>query len=1534
MTKFIRQLLIRAILPFLAILISGGSAAAQLDILQTPLFLTSSVPPNVIMTLDDSGSMCWGYTPGASGYSSSRGPFTTPATSSGYGNGLYYNPRTVYTVPQRVDQPTKYTTSFAGAYMDGFDQSQCTVDLSSHFSPPTGSFCNNGPQTSYKYTCSAIFGQNTKACRAVFSATGTTTNQSCNNTTFTRNSYSSTCDITYQQNTVRRRTYFYITAQNCADTSIYPFEGLSPNSNVTVGNSQYTVISDRRNGPANGTTIIRVSQTVTPSTIPVTQTVSWDQGPDTIHCSDWRNSIFNGVTAGTAVNVSGNNSNNGAFTVANSNVNNNTTIAVTSHVVPQSGVRATFSWTSGSPNSIAVSNCGSNPFLGLTSGNTVTVTGTQYNNATFTLASNPSSNNTVLALTGGITDETASNAIFTWAASPANMVTVTQCVDSSGDSNNTPFSPLSSGDTVKIENSTSNDGTYTLSQNPTNNDTTLTMSSTNFTPGTDTHVEFSWNNSSSTCNTGGTAAYYDLYYADLASVSGVTGASKPSGCTTDSRSNSSCYIRVTVGSANDQAYSGWGSAALSEQNFANWYSFYRTRALSAMSGATNAVSSFDDDEVRLAWQTINKCTSFTSNCLGFDNSMRPLTASHRTAFYNWLEHFVPGGYTPLRNAMKRAGVYYQQSGLNGPYVKDPGHDDSAYSFDGTTTELSCRKDFHIMFTDGYWNGSTPSSPPSGNVDGLSATMPDNVAFTAPKSPYSSSNTMDLSDISFYYWSHDLRSDLTNNVPSYFYEQSSTNAADNYWNPKNDPATWQHMTNFTIGLGLSADLGADWAGTSYTGAYDDFVYNNRAWPSDGSNSAGNVYDLWHAALNSRGQFFNADTAESVSTAFADIITAIRSGNSSSAAVAANSTSIQPEGGTLIYQASFDPSDWSGHLKAINVLSNGDIGSVEWDAATEIPAAGDRNIFTISAATNAGVVFDTSDCSNLSTTAQGAFVDQQAALNNCDANLINYLRGDASKEIRNSTTTPPSGYRNRSTTVLGDIINSDPAFAYNENYGYATATNLSSAEKNAYTTFLADKTATGKHRVVYVGSNDGMLHAFNAEYSTADGGGTEDFAYIPAGVYGNLAALANTNYSHTYLTDGAPSVGDAYVGGSWKTYLVSGLNGGGKSVYALDVTNPESFSATDVKWEFTESDLGYTYSKPQISRLTDGTWVAIFGNGYNSTNGHAVLYVVNLADGSLVKKMDTYSLDTNTAADNGMSTPALYVNGGVVETAYAGDLHGNLWKFDISDADPNNWSVTRLFAATNSSGQAQPITAPPTVGPNSNGGNMVYFGTGRYLTSTDPADMTVQSFYGIWDNPSLTPSGSTPSVSRSSLQQQYITVDASVAGTQEYGFYNRETTSNPVNYATQNGWFMDLLPYTVSGTSYTAGTPQGERVRSIPLLKYNRVIFVTLIPSLDPCKPGGESWLMELNAQDGNATAVSSFDFNNDNKFNNDDLLQSGHVSSGIMLTSVGIATSPTWLEKNATSAIKVITGSKGTTISIGNKGGSGVSGQQIYWQQIL
>jgi type IV pilus assembly protein PilY1 len=927
------------------------------------------------------------------------------------------------------------------------------------------------------------------------------------------------------------------------------------------------------------------------------------------------------------------------------------------------------------------------------------------------------------------------------------------------------------------------------------------------------------------------------------------------------------------------------------QNFANWYSFARTRNLATQTATSLAFSDLDDD-VRVAWQALHTCrnsaTNFVdSDCDGWRNNfsnvsnrLRAFSGSHRDNFYSWITQLPTNDTTPLPAAMQRVGEYYRRGGDNNPY-------DSDLENTGSVVELSCRRNYHVMMTDGIWNNAI--SVTGGNVDDRTHSLPEPGAsgavtqYTA-RAPYRDAHSNTLADLAFYYWVNDLRSTLANDVLGSNRDTTGTDVA-NYWNPRNDPATWQHMVNFTIGLGLTGYLsqtGLSWNGSMYGGSYPSIAAGTTAWPEPGNDRAANVADLWHAAVNSRGQFFSADDPTSLAVAFRAALTAITDSSGSSAALSANSTSIQPNN-TFVYQAKFDARDWSGTVLALGVGMDGRVNpNPVWDASQQVPAHGARRIFTHNGTT--GVPF--TSCSNLNLSQQ-AFLSTNAGgvVDGFCENRLQWLRGNSSGELRNGGT-----FRNRPRTVMGDVINSDPGYVKDIDYGYGSlpATVPGASSYAAYVSGNATRDA-----MVYVGANDGHMHALRAS------SGVEAFSFIPEGVFANLSTLTDPSYAHRHFVDGAITVGDAHLNGSWRSVLVAGLNAGGKSVYALDVTNPGSFSGSNVLWEFTELDMGYSFSQPQIGILQNGRWVAVFGNGYNSFNGGAYLYIVDLETGALLQKIRA-SDDPSDDESNGLSTPRLFDADGdrMIDAVYAGDLHGNLWKFDVS-GNVGSWGVA-YGGALFSAGSSQPITAQPKVGGHPNGGHVVVFGTGRYLGPSDVSDETGQSFYGIWDNGSR-------AGGRNALQRQDITTRVL------HGRSVRTVSNYTPDWATERGWYVDL-------------PAAGERSVSTPVIFQDRVIFVTIVPSSDPCSPGGTSWLMELKFHTGGTFNGAILDIDNDGSFSND-LIENADVGTtevpiGVEM-NLGISKTVTLIESpsddpNITPLLfKIATGTSGGLETITN-----------------
>jgi len=705
----------------------------------------------------------------------------------------------------------------------------------------------------------------------------------------------------------------------------------------------------------------------------------------------------------------------------------------------------------------------------------------------------------------------------------------------------------------------------------------------------------------------------------------------------------------------------------------------------------------------------------------------------------------------------------------------------------------------------------------------------------------------------------------------------------------------------------------------------------------------------ATAGGTGVSYSAQNINELDSVINSILHDILSISNSASSVAANSTQLNT--GTLLYQAKYNATDWSGQLLAYSVdTSTGALITPALWEASALLSGYNRHIYSYNPSSG-GIPFL---WANLSTT-------QQTYLGSYDE--LAWLSGDQSKE---QVKAKGSGFRKR-TNLLGDIVNSDPVYVGSKDYGYAI---LPGAEGSSYHAFLNSSAYINRTAMLYVGANDGMLHGFNAS-STA---GQEVFAYIPNALYPNLSELTTPNYVHQFYVDGISGVGDFYDGSTWHTLLAGATGAGGKALFALDVTNPNNFSASNVLWEFTNitppvvsdcsawgptstnydvNDLGYTLGQPSVVRLQDGHWVVLAANGYNSVNGYAVLFILDANSGCVIQKIDTSSADTSGLTTvNGLSSPvAVDTNyDRSADTIYAGDLHGNLWKFDVSGIAGSYPTPTApFFVACTSSGSCpaanrQAITAKPAVGSaggvgaDQNGvGWMVYFGTGQYFSPGDNLVGTnpqVQSFYGLWDQ-------GTSITDRGLLQAQTMTSQGVLTlactannSCQKVGSSITPTTTtpnsvtvvskNPVCYAAssmgctanssfKSGWVFDLNYPIV----------QGERVVSAPILTRGFLVFATLIPSADQCTAGGTSNLFELGALNGGQSGMAAFDINADGVVNSQDqVLVNGAAQfvSGINL-NIGIINTPTIIT-STTVDYKYVSGSTGAMAYVPEVGGSG------------
>ena len=1063
------------------------------------------------------------------------------------------------------------------------------------------------------------------------------------------------------------------------------------------------------------------------------------------------------------------------------------------------------------------------------------------------------------------------------------------------------------------------------------------------------------------------------------------------GCDGDPTTDA-CYTKVVVAGSSE------------EQNFANWYQYYSYRMKSAKGSISFAFSPENlPSSIRVGRQTINQRGVRSGNSSGTVSYVNEFGSAERTNFYNWLFNVNASGGTPLRRAQITIGDYYATSGNNSPYVVDPGG-----SAPGDQDELSCRLNTHIMVTDGVYNqghGTPAQTPFRHDYDSFS--LPAGKAYDSTSVEASiyadneitdpnitGANVTPLSDFAFHYWATDLRPDLENNVKPYLPAGSSTaNNINNtdYWNPANDPATWQHLVNYTIGFGVagyvpltSAVYDSLKAGTSFVNNFGD---NQTEWNPittypgwQRQDALARVDDLYHTAINSRGQFFAASSPDELSNALSKIVNSLSARVSSAAAVDLNSSSIA--GGVGLYQAKFQTDTWEGNILgrpisdgsgtgSCNSLPIGTVCQAVWDAGT-------LNTKT-SLDWNNRIIFTSQPESPLGFRGNKfrwptPFIDttRQNLLHNGDSlgkERLEYLRGNTALEQQNGGT-----FRNRSETRLGAIVHSSPMYVGN---GFEASgafdilypDDLEGAGGQTHSEFLCagpqdtdsngtiDSCSSGTFNrtpMLYVGANDGMLHAFDARINVATGG-REKFAYVPDLVFDDLWKLTSQSFVNGSYVDGDLVHADTFYDAAWHTLLVGGVRTGGQGFFALDVTNPDAITTEDntlasqlVRWEFGDTntasgiadgdtgangdpDMGFSYSKPVITKVnlkgsdassanpsSTGRWVVIFGNGYNamygdgatSATGNAVLFVVDAETGALIKKLDT-GVGLGDGQDptqaNGLSSPAAVFNDDDLTTdyVYAGDLFGNLWKFDISSEDLADWKIAYsdasgpapLFEAQTTKGIAQPIQSTPRVGghPSRRGGNMIYFGTGQYLDPADNTTTALQAFYGIWDKDLCGTGTACADLAVGDTKSHVAPVNLSVdhllqQSISQESSGKRVTTDLPIEWEGGNakmGWYLQLAA--------GAGSPvlTGERMVGRSVLRGRTIVFTTVIPSDNPCEAGGTSWLMALDRSDGGLAPAQPFDHNGDGVLDSDDYLNNSKTS-GIQgeLSGDGVYSDPT------------------------------------------
>lgn len=590
--------------------------------------------------------------------------------------------------------------------------------------------------------------------------------------------------------------------------------------------------------------------------------------------------------------------------------------------------------------------------------------------------------------------------------------------------------------------------------------------------------------------------------------------------------------------------------------------------------------------------------------------------------------------------------------------------------------------------------------------------------------------------------------------------------------------------------------------------------------------------------------------SLTKAFAQIANEVES---TTASLASNSTRLDTD--TAVFQSRLNSTHWSGDLLAKLISNAGVVATTAtWSAAAKLDAQtpSARNILTIAPADTTDSAGPWISTTGSSFTWSGLSTTQQAALQvtgETDSTVaqqrLNYLRGDRSNEKSISNQTLPFRMRG---SVLGDIVNSDPQYAFTEDFGYGSLSWNNGSVGSAYTTFRTGKST--RTPLIVVGANDGMLHGFNASVTGTDGG-SELFAVVPNAAFTNLASLTDPAYSHRYFVDGTPRIADAYINSGWKTLVAATTGAGGKSIFVVDVSNPSSVTSSSVLWEFSHPAMGNTMGQPSIVALPNGKFGVVVSSGYHETaptEGH--VWVLDAADGSIIKD---FTIPSTGNLGQPLATDITFDR--VADRIYVADTLGNVWRLDLGTSAASGWGIPSslgsdpLFIAKDGNDSRQAITAPLNSAFNDKSQHMVFFGTGSFYQTGDneipaPANRKVDTVYGIIDQ-------ETAIDGRSTLLEQTVIKEDTVNGNQV-----RAISKNLLT--TEAGWFLDLA--WLEGTGATGA--KGERVIAKANVRSGLVTFTSMTPSADPCKSGGTSMIMTMDLSSGSRLNYVYYDTSGD------------------------------------------------------------------------
>lgn len=887
------------------------------------------------------------------------------------------------------------------------------------------------------------------------------------------------------------------------------------------------------------------------------------------------------------------------------------------------------------------------------------------------------------------------------------------------------------------------------------------------------------------------------------------------------------------------------------QNFANWFTYYRMRESLTKAAVSESFVQFKD-KLRVAWGRINNTASnyidgsakkyYVVETEANGGPLRPLDATRLNKVLTGVYKITSWPSTPLRTALDRLGAYFDRSSdpAGSPWLTDPAKGSE------NKEKLTCRRSVSLLMTDGYYNDSYSSA---GNVDGVdgpdySTSNPNNYSPTQYKAvrpyidaPTQLSNT--LADVASKYFVKDLETTIDNKVPPL----------------TGDIAYWQHLTQFMVGLGVTGTLDSS-TPAQKTATLKAITEGTKNWPDPTKGNAQKIDDMWHAAVNTGGDFYSVRNVTELTAALKDAFGKSAGNEAKEAGVATSSAYVVS--GNVKYVPKYKSVSWWGDIEAWPLGIDGREGdTVLWRASEHVPIPDKRNLYTWTGA-RPSVEFKWDSLGAANQSLVGS------------KELTNYIRGD-------DTNTGYTGdYRSRDGKLLGDFVNSPPVLVRGlVDLGYTAF----DASYQAYV--IAKKTRSDG--VLFAGANDGMLHAFRAS------DGAEVYAYLPQEGLGNLKTIAQKNYGtadnyHRFFVDGPVNETDAYItppGASspqWSNIVVGSMGAGGKAFFALHVPtdfgpslDPSDLGPNTVMWEksgTTDADIGYIFSDFAVGKLKGGGWKAFVGNGVYSTNGNAVLLVVNLETGDIERR-----ITVATGGDTGLMGVSLIKDTVTQEVvgAYAGDLKGNLWRFDFNgDSDMQvGFSGKPLFQATNAAGVSQPITIAPSSVLHPEYGRVVLFGTGRLIDEGDADSTALQTYYGVWDptkvgNTSVGEASpfAAVDIDRTQLQVQVASTTPDSSGK----YFDIRTT--PVDWKTQLGWYMDL-PFSRQRVIFPSYVLAGTYV-----------LFSTSVPATEAavCSSStGVGYNYLLNAADGTAMTTPTFDTNGDGIIDDNDLVAGGFMT---------------------------------------------------------